>query len=187
MSNYVRRIVTGHDAQGCSVVTSDGGPFSVFPVKALPGLVFSEIWRTAGMPVAVDNGNDPTDGPLRLSPGTGGTVIRVVDMPPDPDWETCRPEALFSEINAAHTSTSTGAPRTADTLMHRTETVDYGIVISGEIWLVLDGTETLLKPGDVVVQRGTNHAWSNRSDRPARMVFVLLDGRFAPEIAGGSA
>jgi quercetin dioxygenase-like cupin family protein len=62
-------------------------------------------------------------------------------------------------------------------LMHRTDTVDYGIVLSGEIYLVLDKQETLLKAGDVVVQRGTNHAWSNRSDKPCRMAFILVDGK----------
>lgn len=64
--------------------------------------------------------------------------------------------------------------------MHRTETLDYGVVTEGEVWLVLDGEEVHLKRGDIVVQRGTNHAWSNRTEQMARMLFVLLDGRFAP-------
>ncbi|KWO64990.1 cupin domain-containing protein [Burkholderia ubonensis] len=180
MNSPVRRIVTGHNQNGDATIASDGAPPAVFPLHALPGLVFSEIWRTESMPVPIDNGVDPTVGPLRLAPTQGGSVIRVVDMPPDPDHTTFKADELFSEIAAASASTTTG--RSNDTLMHRTETVDYGIVIEGEIWLVLDEEETLLKPGDIVVQRGTNHAWSNRSDRNARMVFVLLDGRFAPEI-----
>ena len=68
-------------------------------------------------------------------------------------------------------------------LMHRTESVDYGIVIDGEMTLVLDDSEVLLKQGSVVVQRGTNHAWANRSGRPCRMLFVLVDGTFEPSIA----
>ena len=68
-------------------------------------------------------------------------------------------------------------------LMHRTESVDYGVVIEGELTLVLDEGEVLLRAGSVVVQRGTNHAWANRSDRPCRMLFVLVDGRFDPDIA----
>jgi quercetin dioxygenase-like cupin family protein len=68
--------------------------------------------------------------------------------------------------------------------MHRTESIDYGIVISGEITLVLDKGETLLKQGDVVIQRGTNHAWANKSGKPCRMVFILVDGKFDPEISG---
>ncbi|MNP61650.1 Cupin domain protein [compost metagenome] len=66
--------------------------------------------------------------------------------------------------------------------MHRTETLDYGLVTEGEVWLVLDGEEVHLKRGDIVVQRGTNHAWSNRTENMARMVFILLDGRYAPEL-----
>jgi uncharacterized cupin superfamily protein len=67
-------------------------------------------------------------------------------------------------------------------LMHRTESIDYGVVIEGEMTLVLDGDEVELKPGSVVVQRGTNHAWANRSGRPCRMLFVLIDAQYAPEI-----
>jgi uncharacterized cupin superfamily protein len=67
--------------------------------------------------------------------------------------------------------------------MHRTETVDYGVVMEGEIVLVLDDSEVALKRGGVVIQRGTNHAWANRSDRVCRMLFVLVDGQFDPSIA----
>ncbi|MBN3815842.1 cupin domain-containing protein [Paraburkholderia sp. Se-20369] len=184
MKYPVRRVVTGHDEHGSAIIVSDGVPPAVFPIHALPGLVFSEVWRTSDMPVPIDNEADPTVGPLRLAPTRSGSVIRVVDMPPDPDHRTFRADELFSEIAAASASTSTGRP--TDTLMHRTETVDYGIVIEGEIWLVVDESETLLKPGDIVVQRGTNHAWSNRSDRNARMVFILLDGRYELELASSA-
>ena len=86
--------------------------------------------------------------------------------------------ARFSEIGGADASTS-GGPHP---LMHRTETVDYGIVISGEITLVLDKGEANLKAGDVVIQRGTNHAWANRSGKPCRMLFMLVDGQFSDEV-----
>jgi quercetin dioxygenase-like cupin family protein len=67
--------------------------------------------------------------------------------------------------------------------MHRTETVDVGVVLDGETWLLLDdGSETRMGPGDAVVQRGTNHSWENRSDRPVRMVFVQIDGTIADEV-----
>jgi len=68
--------------------------------------------------------------------------------------------------------------------MHRTESVDYGVVISGEMTLVLDKSETRLREGDVVIQRGTNYAWANRSGKPCRMLFILVDGRFEPGIPG---
>jgi uncharacterized cupin superfamily protein len=67
--------------------------------------------------------------------------------------------------------------------MHRTETIDYGILISGELWLIVDEGETKLNVGDVVIQRGTNHAWANRSNKVARMAFILLDGKFDEGIA----
>ncbi|GAB3091196.1 cupin domain-containing protein [Pseudomaricurvus hydrocarbonicus] len=89
--------------------------------------------------------------------------------------------AAFSQIGDEAASTvKTDSPHP---LMHRTESVDYGVVIEGEITLVLDKEEVLLKPGSVVVQRGTNHAWANRTDKTGRMMFVLIDGRYDPGIA----
>ena len=88
--------------------------------------------------------------------------------------------AAFAEIGQAHAGT--GNTESRHKLMHRTQTLDYGIVTEGEVWLVLDEEEVHLKRGDVVVQRGTNHAWSNRTDAMARMVFILLDGRYAAEL-----
>ena len=89
--------------------------------------------------------------------------------------------SAFSQIGDAHASTvRADSPHP---LMHRTESVDYGVVIDGEMTLVLDQGEVLLRPGSVVVQRGTNHAWANRSTRPCRMLFVLIDGHYSPELA----
>lgn len=184
MNPSFRRVVTGHNDQGRAIIISDGPPPSEFPLQAVPGLLFSEVWRTAQTPVPIDNSADPTSGPLQLAPASGGSTIRVVEMPPDSQHMIQAAAALFAELDAKEASTTTGDVSNA--LMHRTETVDYGIVVSGEIWLVLDEGETKLVPGDIVVQRGTNHAWSNRSEHPARMVFVLLDGSFSPEIANMS-
>lgn len=89
--------------------------------------------------------------------------------------------AAFAEIGESRAGT--GQANSRHKLMHRTETLDYGIVTEGEVWLVLDEEEVHLKRGDVVVQRGTNHAWSNRTEAMARMVFILLDGRFAAELS----
>ena len=86
--------------------------------------------------------------------------------------------AAFTEIGDAQASTVRA--NSPHPLMHRTESIDYGVVISGEMTLVLDKGEALLREGDVVVQRGTNHAWANRSGKPCRMLFVLVDGRFEP-------
>jgi quercetin dioxygenase-like cupin family protein len=146
----VRRVVTGHDADGKSVIVSDGAApqFHDRPI-------FAEIWNTVGAPAEITaiEAHEPNDRLLRLGPSPRGSIIRVVEMPP------------------GHRSA-----------MHRTRTIDYGIVLQGELVLVLEDSETLLQPYDIVVQRGTNHAWDNRSDAPARMVFILIDAAFAPEL-----
>jgi hypothetical protein len=177
----VRRVVTGHDRKGRAVISSAGAPPTVVGLAAVPGTVFHEIWSTDTVPARIDNGPDPTLGELRLAPPAGGTRVRVVDIPPDTVQDAVTPDkaaAAFAEIGARDAHGSDGP----HALMHRTETVDYGIVLAGEIWLVVDEGETRLRPGDIVVQRGTNHAWSNRSDETARMAFVLVDGVFADEL-----
>jgi len=120
-----------------------------------------------------------------LPPPKLGTRIRFVDIPPDTEdflrQGAARMRDAFAEIGDA--AASTVKPNSPHPLMHRTESVDYGIVISGEMTLVLDKVETLLKAGDVVVQRGTNHAWANRSGKPCRMLFILVDGKYDRDIA----
>ena len=185
----IHRVVTGHDASGRAVVVSDGPLSTVAEIQAIPGTVFHEVWATAATPAPVDNGADPTRGPLSLPPPKGGTRIRFVDIPPDtPELlasGAARMHDAFAQIGSAAASTvQAGSPHP---LMHRTETVDYGVLIEGELTLVLDETEVLLRPGSVVVQRGTNHAWANRSGRPCRMLFVLVDGNFDPAIQAALA
>jgi mannose-6-phosphate isomerase-like protein (cupin superfamily) len=180
----IHRVVTGHDAEGKAVVSSNGPLPMVVEIAAIPGTIFHEVWSTTGSPAPVDNGSDPSLGPLLLPPPKLGTRIRFVDIPPDTaDYlahGSARMNDAFSQIGDTKASTvRAGSPHP---LMHRTESVDYGIVIDGEMTLVLDDSEVLLKEGSVVVQRGTNHAWANRSGRPCRMLFVLVDGTFEPAI-----
>lgn len=175
-----RRIVTGHSPNGRSIVTQNGAPPTVVPLQAFPGAVFHEIWSTAASPVPIDVGADPTLEPFQFMPGPAGSLIRVLDIPPDPTQQAEEQSAAaFAEIGGKHTHTS--RPDSKHAFMHRTQTVDYGICIEGEVWLVLEDSETKLSPGDVVVQRGTNHAWSNRTQQMARMIFVVLDGRYSHE------
>ena len=179
-----KRVVTGHDASGQAVAALVGPTPNTFSLKAVPGTLFYEVWNSATSPAKLDNGGDPTDKPLQLSPDALGSVIRVVDIPPDSVQNQVSAEdaaAAFAEIGEAHAGT--GKADSKHKLMHRTETLDYGIVTEGEVWLILDEEEIHLKRGDIVVQRGTNHAWSNRTEAMARMVFILLDGRYAPELA----
>ncbi|MCX4706909.1 cupin domain-containing protein [Streptomyces sp. NBC_01373] len=152
MSWTSRRVVTGHDDDGKSVFLSDGPP----PVvrTAPDGAVFHELWNTRRTPAPVDPDEpEPTQISLTVPPDPNGTKIRINEFPP----------GVVSP-------------------MHRTQTVDYGIVLQGEVVLVLDDTETVLRSGDVVVQRGTDHRWENRSGAVARMAFVLVDGEFSERL-----
>ncbi len=180
----IRRVVTGHDVHGDAVIATDGSLPTVVELAAIPGTIFHEVWSTAATPVSIDNGADPTIGPLCLPPPVHGTRIRFVDIPPDTEdflkHGAARMKDAFSQVGDVHASTV--RPDSPHPLMHRTETVDYGIVVSGEITLVLDKGEANLKAGDVVIQRGTNHAWANRSGKPCRMLFMLVDGQFSDEV-----
>jgi hypothetical protein len=181
----VRRIVTGHDAKGRAVVVSDGPLPSVHALAAIPGTFFHEVWSTEGAPALVGNTVDPTLGALMLPPPKKGTRIRFTDIPPDTEEflekGASRMKSAFSEIGDEAASTvKDGSPHP---LMHRTESIDYGILIEGEIVLILDKGEVTLTPGSVVIQRGTNHAWANRTNRTARMLFILVDGEYEPELA----
>lgn len=182
--NPIRRIVTGHNPNGKAVIAMDGAPPETIELKAVPGTIFYEIWNTNASPAPIDNSADPTQRKLQLHPTPQGSIIRIVDIPPDAVQNQVSEADIaagFAQIGAAAATThSSDSPHM---LMHRTETIDYGILLAGEIWLVLDEGETKLNPGDIVIQRGTNHAWSNRTNEPARMLFILLDGKFAEGIA----
>jgi quercetin dioxygenase-like cupin family protein len=152
MPTIPRRVVTGHDERGVSVFVSDG-PVPV--VRTAPdGAYFCEIWSTGAMPAPVAaTEDDPTLSALTVPPSPNGTKIRINEFPPG-----------------------------AVSPVHRTQSVDYGIVLSGEVVLALDDSETVLRAGDVAVQRGTNHRWENRTQETARMAFILVDGAFTAEL-----
>jgi quercetin dioxygenase-like cupin family protein len=151
-STAPRRIVTGHDASGRSVVLSDAATPKTLDVGTA---AFHEIWITAQTPAPIAASEpEPTERPVRTPPPAEGVLVRFTEMAPG-----------------------------AESPMHRTQTVDVGVVLEGETWLLLDdGSETRVGVGDAVVQRATNHAWANRSDRPARMVFVLIDATISDEL-----
>ena len=184
----IHRVVTGHDADGKSIVVSNGPLPTVVDLASIPGMIFHEIWETRGTPAPVDNSPDPTTGPLMHQPPEHGTRIRFVDMPPDEEYLTdgeSQMKELFEEVNDAK-----GLTRKSDSphpMMHRSEAVDFGIVVEGEMTLVLDDSEVPLKPGSVVIQCGTNHAWANRSGKLCRMLFIQIDGRYEPSIVAALA
>ena len=175
-----RRVVTGHDALGQATIAIDDGCITFGSSPAQPDLRTYEMWEALGLPVALDNAPDPTGHPFRIAPPVGGTVVRIADIPPD-TAELADPATIkryFNGLNSLDASTALGRSEQPHPLMHRTETIDYGIMIEGRLTLVLDTSEVTLEPGDVVVQRGTNHAWSNRTDKMARIAFILMDGKF---------
>lgn len=181
----IQRVITGHDESGKAIIISNGPLVTVTEIKAIPGTVFHEVWCTAQTPAHIGNTPDPSVGALSLPPPKSGTRIRFVDIPPDTEDFLKGGAAImneaFTQIGDAGASTVTS--NSPHPLMHRTESIDYGIVIEGELTLVLDDSEVELRPGHVVIQRGTNHAWANRSGKPCRMLFVLIDGEYESEIA----
>lgn len=185
----IHRVVTGHDADGKAIVASSGPLPTAVEITAIPGTVFHEVWSTAATPAPVDNAADPTLGPLMLPPPKQGTRIRFVDIPPDTAEFLAQGAGKMKDAFAqiGDEAASTVKAHSPHPLMHRTESVDYGIVIEGELTLVLDDSEVQLKPGSVVVQRGSNHAWANRSGQPCRMLFVLVDGAYEPSLAAALA
>lgn len=184
MGNF-RRIVTGHDEEGRAIILSDAPPARVVQVGGPGGPTFFEIWSTGAAPAEITRrAEEPEQGGLVLAPPTRGTRIRIIDFPPEGEeirqLGAAGVHEKFSAMGGAGAATfAAGAPHP---LMHRTETLDYGIVLSGEMTLVVDRGETLLHAGDVVIQRGTNHAWANRSNEVCRMAFVLIDGRFTDDL-----
>ena len=161
MSTRPRRVVTGHTPDGVSVVVSDG-PVPVSRELPDDGVAFHEIWNTTGAPASVDAREEvePTERDLTVPPPPHGTKIRI------------------NEFQPGHLD-----QRGLQSPVHRTASVDYGIVLEGQITLVLDDSEVTLHAGDIVVQRGTDHAWANRGDTTAKVVFVLIDGEFDPGLA----
>lgn len=159
MTQPARRIVTGHDENGKSIILSDGPPPQHHPMHGPSvGADFIEVWNA---PLAVpllapDEAGEPNERDFTIMP-VAGHLLRILEVYPP----------------------AAGGKRTP---MHRTRTLDYVVMIEGELVLLLEDSEVTLRPGDVVVQRGTNHAWENRADKVARAAFFHVDARFSDEL-----
>lgn len=172
----IRRLVTEDDANGRSRIVEDAPATAIRTVEGRPNYRAVNIWRTEASPAPINAPDTIHAHKGILPPKNGGTILRIIDYPPesrDPAERQRQSAATFSGIfaDAAHDKSVGAHPG-----MHRTDTVDYAILLEGEIWAIMDDNETLMKTGDVLIQRGTNHAWANRSDKPARICFVLIDG-----------
>jgi len=172
-----RRVVTGHDEHGRAVILFDGESPHSFFLENAGGLRLTEIWETRSSPADNSGRGDAADHERRIEPVGGGSVFRIVEYPPDSvRLKTLAPETFFRGMGAKAADAATRKHPG----MHKTDTIDYCVVLSGEIWAVLDEGEVLLHAGDCLVQRGTNHAWSNRSDDPCVIAFVLIAAKPAP-------
>ena len=164
-----RRVVTGHDAAGRAVVFLDGAAPNVRLRKAT-GLTSTLLWVTDGSPADNSGSIDAAERDIGVAPPGRGSIFRVVDFPPAVEVGTVDNDAMLREMGIAGGG---AAPRHAT--MHRTRSIDYAVVVSGEIDMLLDDSEVHLAAGDVLVQRGTNHAWVNRGKESCRIAFVLID------------
>lgn len=178
----VRRVVLGLDESGKSGVISDGLTKRVSVFKSAPGFQANLIWSTSAASEAGERKpfHDPTV-EANFLPGNGESRLMFVTFPPDSimmreDFDGAAFGAEFGQL----------LPGLAETFepdspgMHTTDSIDYDVVLDGEISLELDdGQEVLLKKHDVAVQQGNRHAWRNKGDKPATMLFVLMGKRRA--------
>jgi mannose-6-phosphate isomerase-like protein (cupin superfamily) len=174
MTLPIRRVVTGHDADGKAVIVSDGvAPRSL---RRPSGLGQSLLWVTNTMPVDNTGRTDGGDQDIGIPPPPHGSVFRIVEFPPegnDLDHADPTGQALLKAAGAMVKGDEGLTARHPG--MHKTNTIDYAVILSGEIDMLVDDDEVHLQAGDVVVQRGTYHAWANRGTVPCRIAFILID------------
>tara|TARA_B100000700_G_C14685383_1_gene687308 strand:- start:8 stop:586 length:579 start_codon:yes stop_codon:yes gene_type:complete len=177
----IRRIVTGHDKNGKAIIIADGPTPGVKTTPNRPGVVFHNMWTTKSSPARYDGPEEETSIDLPLPPPKAGTTFRLIEFPPESkvnqvDEETAK--KAFQEYGAdgALQHGESEQKKKKHSFMHKTDTVDYALCLSGEMTMYLDDSEVVMKAGDVMVQRGTNHAWVNKSEEYCTMAFILIDG-----------
>jgi mannose-6-phosphate isomerase-like protein (cupin superfamily) len=177
MVQKIKRYVTGHKADGAAIIMIDDYAPNVTELKGWPGAGVTELWVTGEAPVDNSGAQDRSLRPMRHDPTHDGTIFRVVEIPPE-GASPIDTAATFEQLGSGN------KPRPEDSqkhpTMHKTNSVDYLVVISGEMWMVMEEGEVLLRPGDCIVQRGTNHAWKNRGDKPCLIAAILVDAAPAP-------
>ncbi len=166
-------MVTGHDATGKAIVLFDSSdPHKV--LRQETGVVSRSMWMTVSAPAPMDGEADRAAAIRSIAPSQAGTIFRIVDFPSMTDDEMAKfdPNLMAHQVQHGEASSKYRAP--SHPFMHRTCSVDYAIVMSGEIDMQLDDSTIHVKAGDVIVQQGTNHAWINRSGTTCRVAFVLI-------------
>ena len=169
MPRPVRRVVTGHTSDGKATIIMDG-PAPQVNQGADPEGGSTVLWVTDRAPASNAGSDDSAPAGVRNPvppPSPGGTIFRILDLLP----ASRTVPSMTALSGVRHTPERTAR----NPGFHQTDTVDYALVLEGEVWAVLDDTETLLKAGDVLIQRGTFHAWDNRSNAVCRIAFILID------------
>ena len=174
LSKEIRRVVTTVDKSGKAVVLLDGAnPHTT--VRPNRGVTSRLLWVTNQTPADISGTQDRAGIEIGIAPPRNGSVFRIIDIPPiTPETEKLDKDHLHKQIGD-HAPKKGLPPR--HPLMHRTRTVDYAIILHGEIDMLLDDSEIHLKAGDVLIQQGTNHAWVNRGTEPCRIAFILVDSK----------
>jgi hypothetical protein len=183
-----RRIVTGHDAEGRSIVVSDAPPKNVVANPADEDRGHINFWKTERVPATNEGFADPMEGPPSpLAPPKGGTMFRFFQVAPErneaglsKDERDSRMAKMFEAVASGDARTRTGQHPS----MHKTDSVDYIVLLKGEVTALLDVGEVEMKPFDVLIQRGTNHGWVNHGNEPALLVAVLVDAEPRNQVSG---
>lgn len=177
MAKKIRRVITGHDDNGKAICIQDDYAQCILSRPERKGVTLTNLWRIETTPAEYDGAEETVDGPLVLHPPKNGSVFRIVEFEPeDPEFlANVDRKAAFATMGASHNLVDEEDVR--HPYMHRTDSVDYGIVLCGEIMMLMDDEkdDVLLKAGDTFVQRGTNHAWSNQGTETCQIAFVLVD------------
>jgi len=173
----IRRVVAGHDEKGKAIILFDGDAPNVRqPTKEITSTL---LWVTEETPASNEGDADTTDRAIGIPPPPNGSIFRIVEFAPEGSAGDAESAAYIGSVGAEQQE---GARHPG---MHATNSIDYAVIMTGEIYMLVDDDEVHLKAGDVVVQRGNNHAWSNRGAEPCRIAFILIDAEPVSSRQGG--
>lgn len=179
MARKFRRVVTGHDKKGKAVVIKDGVAENV-KIRGAAGVAATLLWVTDQTPADLSGSEDAANREIGVAPPDSGTVFRIVEFQPQTGGSTpAEAEAIIKQMGVEQDPAKKRNP-----FMHRTRSIDYALVLSGKITMLLDEDDIELEAGDIVIQRGTNHAWVNHGPEPCAIAFVLVDAKPLPENKG---
>ena len=173
----MRRVVCEINKEGKSVIVEDGPPKHNRTAPDRPGFRVCNLWATFGTPAPIGDPDRSTE-IKGILPPPGGTVVKIIDMPPEPKDKAERDRVLGHAVGPqAQEKGLRRRPESGHPGFHETDSIDYAVVLKGEVYAMVDDGETLLREGDILIHRATNHAWSNRSDYVCRVLFVLVDAK----------